>query len=340
MRQPLSRSRPSAKNHDKETKALHELAQLYLTHNLPAKAAEVFNAIVDRDPTDGSAAKAARDASARDSMNKSNFKGALKDNLRSGDEAADLEKESAVGMTREQQEAKLANWLEKYAEDQNNLQVVVTVAGLYEDLEQFGEAASYFEWAFSLSEADTSLQRRGEEMRDKEREAYVRAIEAQLRDCEDEAQREELQAALEVAKKDRLEKSIAEARDRVERNPTDPQLRFDLGQFLFEAGDFTDAIPQLQKAKNNPHIRTRAIFMLGKCYDQKNMNDLAVSQYEDAVSELSTMDGVKKDVLYHLGLVLEKMGESERSLTAFKEIYNADYEYRDVAQRVEGSYAT
>ena len=50
------------------------------------------------------------------------------------------------------------------------------------------------------------------------------------------------------------------------------------------------------------------------------------------------MDGVKKDVLYHLGLVLEKMGEADRSLTAFKEIYNADYDYRDVAQRVEQSY--
>jgi len=325
-------------NHEKETKALHELAQLYMTHDLAAKAAEVFNDIVDRDPTDGTAAKSARDASARDSMNKSNFKGALKDNLRDNAEAADLESESAVGMTREQQEAKLATWLAKYAEDQNNLHTVRTVAGLYEDLEQFGEAASYFEWAYSLSESDTSLQRRGEEMRDKEREAYVRALETQLEECEDEAQKEELIAALDVAKRDRLEVSIAEARERVDRNPTDPQLRFDLGQHLFDAGDYTNAIPQLQKAKNNPHIRTRSVFMLGKCYDQKNMNDLAVSQYEAAVGELATMDGVKKDVLYHLGLVLDKMGESDRSLTAFKEIYNADYDYRDVAQRVEQSY--
>ncbi|MFT5108830.1 MAG: putative Zn-dependent protease, partial [Pseudoalteromonas tetraodonis] len=49
-------------NHPKETKALHLLAQLYLTHGHPDKAAGVFNEIVDRDPTDGSAAKSARDA--------------------------------------------------------------------------------------------------------------------------------------------------------------------------------------------------------------------------------------------------------------------------------------
>ena len=209
---------------------------------------------------------------------------------------------------------------------------------MLQQLEDFGSAASYYEWAFSLSESDTSLQRKGEEMRDKERELYERSLEAQLKECTDDAQREELQAALEVARKERLEMSIAEAKDRVERNPTDPQLRFDLGQFLFQAGEFTDAIPQLQRAKNNPHIRTRAIFTLGKCYDEKNMNDLAVSQYEEAVKELPSMDGVKKDVLYHLGLVLDKMGETDRSLTAFKEIYNADYDYRDVAHRVEQSY--
>ena len=40
----------------------------------------------------------------------------------------------------------------------------------------------------------------------------------------------------------------------------------------------------------------------------------------------------------HLGEVLDKMGERERSLDAFKEIYNADYDYRDVATRVEQSY--
>ena len=325
-------------NHPTETKALYHLAILYMTHGVPGKAAEVYQDITERDPSDGKAAKLGRDASARESMKKGKFDGKLRDNLANADEAADLEKESAVGMTREQLEAKRDSLLEKYAADQNNLQVVRSVANVYEQLEEFGEAASYFEWAYSLSESDTSLKRRGEEMRDKEREIYERQLQKQLDATEDEDERATLGAALTEAKKSRLALSIAEARDRVERNPTDPQLRFDLGGYLFQAGDYTEAIPQLQKAKNNPHIRTRAIFMLGKCYDEKNMNDLAVSQYEEAVKELPTMDGVKKDVLYHLGLVLEKMGETDRSLTAFKEIYNADYGYRDVANRVEQSY--
>ena len=41
---------------------------------------------------------------------------------------------------------------------------------------------------------------------------------------------------------------------------------------------------------------------------------------------------------YNLGLVYEQMGEREKSLAAMKQIYEADYGYRDVAERVESSY--
>jgi hypothetical protein len=33
------------------------------------------------------------------------------------------------------------------------------------------------------------------------------------------------------------------------------------------------------------------------------------------------------------------MGEAEKSIDAMKQIYEADYGYRDVAERVESSYA-
>jgi len=37
--------------------------------------------------------------------------------------------------------------------------------------------------------------------------------------------------------------------------------------------------------------------------------------------------------------VNQKMGKREQYLEALKEIYNADYGYKDVAHRVESSYA-
>jgi hypothetical protein len=51
------------------------------------------------------------------------------------------------------------------------------------------------------------------------------------------------------------------------------------------------------------------------------------------------MDNTKKEVLYELAQVCEKMGDKANSLEALKEIYNADYGYKDVAARVESSYS-
>ena len=50
------------------------------------------------------------------------------------------------------------------------------------------------------------------------------------------------------------------------------------------------------------------------------------------------MDNVKKEIVYNLGLVYEKMTQEEKSIECMKQIYEVDYGYRDVAERVEGSY--
>jgi len=51
------------------------------------------------------------------------------------------------------------------------------------------------------------------------------------------------------------------------------------------------------------------------------------------------MDAVKKDLLYVLGTVYETMGDKEKSIDCFKQIYEVDYGYNDVATRVESSYS-
>ena len=50
------------------------------------------------------------------------------------------------------------------------------------------------------------------------------------------------------------------------------------------------------------------------------------------------MDAMKKEIVYNLGLVYEKSGEKEKALSCMKQIYEADYGYKDVAVRVESSY--
>ncbi|MGI8482245.1 MAG: tetratricopeptide repeat protein, partial [Chthoniobacterales bacterium] len=125
----------------------------------------------------------------------------------------------------------------------------------------------------------------------------------------------------------------------LEKNPTDLQLRFELGRHLVDAGRFREALPELQRARQNPNARIKAMNLLGVCYRELRMFDLAAKQLEDAEKELSAMDGTKKEILYNLALVYDSMGDPGRSLTCLKQIYEADYGYRDVAARVESSYS-
>jgi tetratricopeptide (TPR) repeat protein len=69
------------------------------------------------------------------------------------------------------------------------------------------------------------------------------------------------------------------------------------------------------------------------------MFDLAIKQLSDALADLNAMDGTKKEVLYEKGLIHHDMGDMAAALDAFKQIYEVDYGYRDVAERVESSYA-
>ncbi|MEM7144801.1 MAG: tetratricopeptide repeat protein [Verrucomicrobiota bacterium] len=324
--------------HPDNAKVGHQLAAFHMEHDDPERAAKIFEKILEKNPADLEAIQGEKNATARASMKKSWEGKSFKETLASSDEAAELEQESRAAMTKDQMEDQLAKLSEQYAEDPNNLAVVKRIASLCEQLENWGEALTYYEWAHQLSDGDTALERRVDLMRDKQRAEDMERMEEEVKSETDEAVREEKKSRIAEMKKEQSATAIKESRSRVERNPTDPQLRFELGQALFEAGEFSDAIPELQRAKTNPHLRIRTMLMLGKCYEEKSMLDLAVRQFKEADAELFAMDGTKKDVLYSMGLVYEKLEDKEASLECFKQIYEADYGYLDVAKRVEESY--
>jgi tetratricopeptide (TPR) repeat protein len=143
---------------------------------------------------------------------------------------------------------------------------------------------------------------------------------------------------MEELAKQRAEFVLGDARERVERNPADLIAHFELAEALMDAGHHQEAIGHLQRARSNPSIRLKVMSKLGQCYVSRQMNDLAAKTFEDAISELMTMDSVKKDLLYNLGTIRESMGQKDKALECFKQIYEVDYGYRDVATKVESSY--
>ncbi|MEZ5302546.1 MAG: tetratricopeptide repeat protein [Verrucomicrobiales bacterium] len=325
--------------HPENTQLMHKLAEFYMKVDDPDKAQEVYREIQRRDPADGDAVTGERNAAARAATKSQGWgERSSREMQRDSEEARKLEQANRAAMTKEQIEAQLAEWGAKYAEDPNDLNVVKRIASLYETKEDWENALGYFEWAHQLSSGDVALEAKANAMRQKNRDAQIKAMKNYIAENPDADDIEEKKAELEAFLSEHNARQIAEAKERVERNPTDPQLRFELGMYLYNGGEFKDAIPHLQRAKGNPNLRQRVMLLLGKCFVQRNMDDMAASQFQEAIGELQIMDDTKKELLYELGLVFDKMGEKDRSLECLKEIYNIDYGYRDVAERVERSY--
>jgi tetratricopeptide (TPR) repeat protein len=325
------------KGSPENAKLLHKLATFYISRDQPQTAAEVYNDIIKHHPTDGVAIKGSKDASARASMQKQKWdeNADMRTLMRDQSQFEELEKSTRTGLTSEQLLERRDKVIEKYNADPNHLGTVKELAAIYEQLEDWHNAETFYTWAHTLSAGDVALATKASNMKDRAIESDLKQLEAAVAA---DPGNEELKAQLEARRTDRLAEQVTEAQRRVDQNPTDPQLRYELGSALYNVGDYSAAIPHLQQATRNPHIRTRVLLLLGRTFKAKGMFDLAIKQLSDALADLHAMDNTKKEVLYDKGLIHEETGDKAAALDCFKQIYEVDYSYRDVAKRVESSY--
>src|SRR5437867_892673 len=326
----------------RDVKVLHELGRLYHHMEDSDQEVEVYNQITAIDPLDAQALRLGKDASARASMKRGGWTQAesYRDLIKDKEVAISLEQQSRMRLTGESLEQQIAEAYARHKAEPANIDLARRLGALNEQKEDFEAAISWYQYAADLTRrADAGLVRKASDLKMKclEREiaAHEEFLSTQDAATELHARRSE---QLKAAKAKRAEIVIAHAQERVARNPTDLHLRFELGENLFNAGRFREALPELQRARQNPYARLKAMNLLGCCYRELEMLDLAVKQLEEASKEILSMDAMKKEIVYNLGLVCERMGEREKSLACMKQIYEVDYGYKDVARRVESSY--
>jgi len=78
---------------------------------------------------------------------------------------------------------------------------------------------------------------------------------------------------------------------------------------------------------------------LAQCFARRNMNDSAVRTLQNAIKDKPGFDEEKKDLLYNLGCVFEKMGKKAEAIEQFLVLYESDVNYRDVGKKVDDYYA-
>jgi tetratricopeptide (TPR) repeat protein len=326
----------------RDVKVLHQLGRLYHDMGESEQEVQTYNRITELDPVDAEALRLGKDASARASMTSGGWTQAesYRDLIKDKEVAVSLEQQSRTQLTGESLEQQIAETYARHQAEPQNVDLARRLGALNEKKEDIESAVAWYQYAADLtSGSDAGLTRKVSDLNMRRAEHEIAEHEEFLAThrTEDKLYAEKAEE-LAVAKKQRAEMLIDEARKRVERNPTDLQLRFELGEHLLNADYYREALPELQRARQNPNARLKAMNLLGLCYRELGMLDLAMKQLEDAAREILSMDAMKKEIVYNLGLVYERMGEREKSLGCMKQIYEADYGYKDVAGRVESSY--
>ena len=326
----------------RDVKVLHELGRLHHELGESEREVEIYNRITEINPLDAEALRLGKDASAHASMTTGGWTQAVsyRDLIKDKEMAVSIEQQSRMRLTGESLDKQIAETHALQQAEPRNIDLARRLGALNEQKDDIAAAIGWYQYAADLTKgADAGLIRKVSDLKTRglEREiaAHEEFLSTHAADHELSAKKTE---ELKVAKKKRAEILVEDARKRVEQNPTDLQLRFELGEHLVNAGHFREALPELQRARQNPNARLKAMNMLGRCYSDLGMLDLAMKQLQEASQEILAMDAMKKEIIYNLGLVYERMGEREKSLGCMKQIYEADYGYKDVATRVESSY--
>ena len=216
------------------------------------------------------------------------------------------------------------------AEGDESIDLRRKLAELYQRDGRFQDAIDTYEWLVKkIGTLDPTIDKAIEE-------CHVEISKAKIKELtEANAPQEELDKITNEINKYRLDR----AEDRVRLYPNDTLIRFDLASIYWEFHMIDKALEQFQLAQRNPQKRLLAIVYLGRCFAEKKQYDMAVEQYDKAISEMPVMDKDKMNAIYFLGVTCEAMGNDERAMDCFKQIYATNVNYRDVAKRMDAYYA-
>ena len=223
---------------------------------------------------------------------------------------------------------KIYHMEERLQGESDNYKLGVDIAKLYVQRRDFERAFEYYDWVLDNNQVSDSAIDRA--VADAYQAQYDYDIETFP---EGSPEREGL-----VRERDVF--LLENCQERAERYPTMLEFRFELGERLLRMDQVNEAIQAFQKAQNSPKHKLDSLNYLGQCFMKRGMHDMALSQFEKALGEKTVMDQQRKELVYNLACVYEEQGRREEAARYFKEIYEVDINFLDVADKVESGYSS
>ena len=118
-------------------------------------------------------------------------------------------------------------------------------------------------------------------------------------------------------------------------SPTDYDTHFNLGIAYREMGLLDEAIGEFQVAAKDPGHLVLCCSMLGLCFLDKGLPELAVKWYRRGLEAHGLGEEDHLGLLYDLGCAYLAVDDRDNAYKAFVELYGINNAYRDVVARIE-----
>lgn len=115
----------------------------------------------------------------------------------------------------------------------------------------------------------------------------------------------------------------------------DYDTRYNLGIAYKEMGLIDEAIAEFQISAKDPKRFLECCSMLGLCFVEKGMHKLAVKWYQRGLDSPGYSEEEYQGLRFDLAQAYESLGETDRALEVFQEVYGISANYRNVARKVK-----
>jgi tetratricopeptide (TPR) repeat protein len=326
------------KNNQKDLDTALKLGEALNSAGQIDRASKIYSDLLAANPNDPTVSQALKNVEARRTMREGGYEGlqsgtgSYRDILKDKQQARILEQEQRQVKSADVATELIQDYEARLAKEPNDRRLIRSIAELYAQKKDYDTALKYYSQIGTIEgQADPALDKAIAHVK-------VRRIEHLLTQLDPADP--EFEAKKAALLKEKQEFQIAEAKRLVEAYPNDLAHRFDLGVLLYNSGRISEAIQEFQKSQNNPNKKVQSLFYLGQSFAKRNMLDLAARSLQNAIAEKQSLDDEKKELIYALGTVLERQGRPDQAIEQFKQIYEVDIGFKDVAAKVDAYYAS
>lgn len=283
---------------------------------------------IGRAPTDMKLRDEQRELAGRLTIAKGNYSDAesFRDSLRDAEKAAVLHDSERV----KQSDESLGNLVDsarrEYAANPgvaSKLYALVDALLKSETSEREDEAVELLSQAYRSSN-NYSFKVKADDVRLRQ----LRRQSRRLKDLADQSRSEDDQQQYRLAVMEEQSARLDVARERAEKYPTDMRIKFQLGEVLFNTGQYDEAIPVLQAAQSEPRSRTRALMLIGRSFFEKEQYPSAIEVLKEALGGYEiTGDETNKRLLEWLGEAHERGGQIAEAREIYSRLIRLDYNY-------------